>query len=217
MPMAGLPPLDALLAADSFVRPSALQLPQWQELERELAITFPADYRELALRYDLATAEAAFTRFAPPATGSGEDGLLVGLRLSYNPDDSPFATFYRARQVIPVGVDYAERYFVLVVGQAQQRQRTPYPYGSLWLFDPVDPSAPNPTASVFQPVSSSFAQALHMAYYANSLYRGKTADSLAGDPHSSAWQTALFNRLTTLDTAIRKQSYWREWIAAMVS
>lgn len=210
--------LDALVSADQFVRPSDLSPAQWETLESEMGAVFQPDYRDLALRYDLTTVEVAFTRFSPPGALSSEEGLLEALRSAYNPEDFPFARLYQTRQVVPVGSDYAERYFMLALDQTSAR----YPKGTLWLFDPLGPGAPNPdtpeaSAPAFTPVSSSFSQALHMAYLANALYRGVGGMAkLDGDPTTPAWQANLFERLAAIDPAIRRHAYWREWIAAMV-
>ena len=210
--MANVPELATLLANLSFIPASRVTAEQWRSLEAELGVHFPPDYRDLVLRYDLMEAEVWGTRFAPPL--ARPDGIVQALRLAFQPGDSPFTGLYRVQSVAPVGVDFAEYYFVMYIEQVGQatagaeQAAASHPFGSLWCFDP-ETGSPD-----FTFVSSSFAQALRASLYAAEVYRHER-----GRPRSGALPTDAQRRLVAdleeMDPAIRGHSYWPSWVDHM--
>lgn len=134
-----IPSLDSLLvlyAAQSANTPGELA-----QIAASLGISFPADYRALTLRYNLAAVEINFSRFFPPVVQPM--GLSAALTALSTSGEYTFAEAYRTWGVAPVGQDAWEQEIVLVIRQptdprgGQPQERTHLlaptrPYGSVW-------------------------------------------------------------------------------------
>ena len=222
----------ALLAAGvpsdipSPLTPSPLSPAKVDQLEADLGLTLPADYRALALTYDLGVIAVYFSRFHPTFKRDLLDALRFAFRDPANPDMSEgyatwsrYAQEYRAWGVIPVGDDFLQRELVLTVrGCAPlatdariERHVIPYremaaiarPVGSVWAFQPSN------HAGGFTFVSSTFTQALWSALYLRVRLRPSPDDDPLMDPD------AALATLATHDPAIVGAPYWRTWARLM--
>ncbi len=207
MPDVDIPDLDALLATDPFVKRSILSAEQLQALEASLGVTLPPDYRALALRYDLATLGSEGFRFAPdPPYLPHASGYVQALQAQLDGRNSPFMQLFNMRLVITVGSYEDECILALAVDTAITAAGvTTQPYGSLWLYDPMDPDPARRASAVFDFVSSSFTQAVHMMYYAKYVI----AHAASEQPDE------LFAALQAIDPAIERHIFWRDWLSML--
>lgn len=205
--MANVPDLAELMAGLTFVPESRVSAEEWRALEADLGVRFPPDYRDIVLRFDLMETEVWGTNFAPPLTRPG--GVVPALRLAFDSAASPFVDLYRMQSLAPVGVDFAEFYFVMAIEQRGVEEGvTQRPFGSVWLFD-AETGEPD-----FTFVSSSFSQALRAALYAADVFwreRGRPRNG----PLTQERQGQLVADLEEMDPAIGGHTYWRDWVAHM--
>lgn len=175
-------------------------------LEEELDITLPPDYRDLACRYDLRKVEVYFSSFAPPAPQAADD-LTRAIWLAMRSDVNPFTTFYNERGVIPVGSDWNQADFVMMVrapaGMTSGAAQDGRPLGTILAFD-WESVAPE-----LAYVSMSFGQALHIALYLNSV-RSLLKGHHLTEPEALA-------TITAIDRTIDGYDYWTRWIANMAA
>jgi hypothetical protein len=195
--------LDALLSEYGGrigVPPSRVGAADLQALEAELQMTLPPDFKDLALRYDLAALEVHFSHFSPSfATARG---LAGAWRAAYDKREVPFADAYRQWGVLPVGDDWSDLQLLMAVRDSRAStppgtQQTYLPYGSIWAFDRED------RTRGLEFASSSFSQAVHGALLLQGLKDPLMSGKVTVDEAVQA--------LEAVDPAIRGHPYWRRW------
>jgi SMI1/KNR4 family protein SUKH-1 len=223
-----IPRLDALLADYAAWRahfpdaipltPSPTTLDEFARIEAELGVTLPADYQALALRYNLAAVEFNYSQFFPPVSRRVGDTIpLFDAFVALLTDIMyPFSEEHRRWGVAPVADDNWDNVWVIAVRQptapqagAPDQPTHPLaptrPYGSVWAYYP-DEMLPS-MRYIFEYVSASFTQALHMALLCWRVWRDRK-EKRGVDVREADLRDALI----TIDPTVHATSYWQGWI-----